>query len=152
MDLVIQLNWGGTLRRRTFWTMEGLNGLIWILIAVLHEPVGWFNYGFGFVGVLFVFTAVMSLVFDETYQLTVDELGMHGRIRWRGHIDLRWEDISSAELGNLNLRLRTVDGKVRRINFGNLMYPDLKELKPKLRTVLANHGLLSEQHMKDQNR
>ena len=151
MELVIPLTGTNEKRRRTFWLIQGFNGLLWLIIALLHRPHDWFTYVLGVYGLVFLLAAIFSSVLEKRHQLVVDENGIHGQLSWRRQIEFGWKDITSAELGTLRLKLQATDGKVEDISLGNLTYKEHQELKPQLRAALENHGVLKHSDLQEQS-
>ena len=150
MELVIPLNGTNNKKRRTFWLIQGFNGLFWLVAAVLHRPHDWFTYVLGIYGFVFFLAAIFYPLLDRRYQLIIDQNGIHGQVRWRHRIEFRWKDIAGAELATLHLKLQTVEGKVEQINLGNLTYREHQELKPRLRAAFEDHGVLRNLDPKEQ--
>jgi len=149
MELIIPLSGTNHRRRRAFWITQGFNGLLWLIIALLHRPHEWFTYVLGIYGLVFLLAAIFSPILDKRHQVIVDENGIRGQISWRRHIQLSWKDIVGAELRMLHLELQTADGKVEDISLSNLTYKEHQELKPQLRAVLKNHGVLKHPDRED---
>ncbi len=142
MKLAIPLNGTNQKRKRRFWIIQGFNGLLWLIVAFLHQPHDWFTYVLGVYGLVFFLAAIFSPLLDKRYQVVLDQDGIHGQTSWRHHIEISWKDIASAELGTLHIKLHTLDGKVEQISLGNLTYQEHQELKPQLRAILEDRGVV----------
>ena len=149
MELVIPLSGSNKKRKRRFWLIQGFNGLLWLIVAIVHHPHDSFTYIIGAYGLVFLLAAMFSPVFERSYQLVADDEGIHGQLSWRRHIQFAWKDITSAELGTLHLRLNIADGKVEEVSLGNLTYEQHQELKPQLELALENHCVLSHSQLQE---
>lgn len=151
MSLTVPLYGSNPRRKRIFWLIQGGNGLLLIVVAVLQKPQGWISLVLGIYGFLSFMAALLSSLFDKAYYLVIDQDGIRGQIGWRRRIELAWKEIVGAELSTLHLRLETADNQVQDISLGNLTYAQHQELKPQLQAVLEEHDLLSDTEVEGQN-
>ena len=150
MELTIPLNGTNRKRKRTFWFIQGFNGLLWMMVAVLHHPYGWYTYAVGAYGLVFFIGAILSPVLDGRYQLAVDDNGIHGQLSRRRRVDFGWKDIAMAEISGLHLRLQTKDGKAEDISLFNASYGEYQKFKSEFRAALEDHGIPSQRKLAEE--
>ena len=125
--------------------------ILWIFLAFVGVTIfaptmqqnkhGWFNLLLAFFGAAYFTGSVLYLIFGKAYQLVVDESGVRGQINWRHRVDLSWTEIRKVGFVGQRLKLQINDGTTKSISLACVTYTERQDIKGKLQSILADHGI-----------
>jgi len=141
MSFTIPVNSLARKGSRTSWVGFALIAVVLFVNGMRRHYHDWLQLATAFFGAALLAGVVLYLIFGKAYQLVVDENGVRGQINHRRRIDLNWTDITKVAFLGQRLKLQFNDGTTQNINLAYFTYAEYREMKKKLQSILADHGI-----------